>query len=1139
MIMQAINNKKKKDTATFIFLSICATVWTTGAVYSKPVDKEKAGKAADTFLKIEQLRQEKQEEKLAKEGKKILMPIQNRKAEITIPVYGEDNQILAWVTELDPEGYIITSADDKIRPVIGYSFKGKFPFEDSKDNVLLHLVQWDIEGRLKALKSDATAIECIVQSNNDSWDIYTTSNEITVQSFATDSQTQWPDPIYGHDGWITTNWHQNFPYNKYCPDSPGFSICPVGCVATAMSQIIYYWKYPSQVSFDASNDTYTSKDYDDYDFDGKDELFSIDIDQDAGAYNFPSFGVLNSELNVINYNNNEDEVAYLCFGAGIKLKMDYGQRGSSADTSYAAVVLQNEFDYGSARRDFIISVPGAWGRRKARVIENIKNGWPAQIAIAEGNVNGHSVVVDGYRSDDYFHINTGWSDSNSDTWYDLPYIDTTQYGKPYNFNVIRKVVYDICPYQGWSQWGADEKNSFSTIYSAPTAENNTIVSKWYVQSDSSYYFNGLVVGTGNRIYASCIPDTQGYNPSVWVINQYGQKEKQITISEEIQGLTYPLQNSRGEVFVGADSGKVYRINPKDNSYVEIFNTGQQLFKPVKIDSGGRIYVCNLYKMFCISRTGYKYWEFSAPDIDGWFFRPIPAIDEVRNRVYVSYYNRNTDIAYILTVNRLTGKEITSCQKSITGVTRDFNSFSSPSIGPDGTVYSGCQTYLYAFNPDSTLSVKWVKNLTPSYVIKSPTIGRDGTLYISHWVDLGGGDYNLRLGARNSTNGNLIWQYSQGQSNIIDDIREIYVSSDKVVSFWYVKDSGSSKFNNTLHAIKDNTTSHAPLWNKNFGQQGGQTTFGPGATLYSISSHSYGNTIHAISDGPVGDPDGGGMGFTDNAAPAMPFDPSPIDEANDISSTVTLSWSCTDPEAHSLKYSLFVGESGYDMVPVATDIASTTYQLADLKPGTGYFWKVIATDGQAPSEGPTWVFSTKSNNEIKIISWEVSAMHGATEIVSEVNDGYVEPRANAFDDINIHFNQEMDTSIAGVSTVSIMGLSGGVFMDYDVIWKDPTCMTVQLNYTIPDMDHYTITVNPIVKSAEGVPVSGDIDLNISVLKGDVNGNLSVNSLDMLASRAHAREAVNADNCVCDVNRNGSINTLDLLMIRSCLRNELDR
>ena len=83
-------------------------------------------------------------EKLAKEGNKILRSTQKHKIDNTIPIYGQDNQVIAWVTELQPEGYIVTSADDRINPVIAYSFKGHFPLVDSKQNVLLHMVTWDM-----------------------------------------------------------------------------------------------------------------------------------------------------------------------------------------------------------------------------------------------------------------------------------------------------------------------------------------------------------------------------------------------------------------------------------------------------------------------------------------------------------------------------------------------------------------------------------------------------------------------------------------------------------------------------------------------------------------------------------------------------------------------------------------------------------------------------------------------------------------------------------------------------------------------------------------------------------------------------------------------------------------------------------
>jgi hypothetical protein len=44
---------------------------------------------------------------------------------------------------------------------------------------------------------------------------------------------------------LTTKWGQNDPYKRQCPQLPtsGFN-CSVGCVATAMAQIMNYWKWP-------------------------------------------------------------------------------------------------------------------------------------------------------------------------------------------------------------------------------------------------------------------------------------------------------------------------------------------------------------------------------------------------------------------------------------------------------------------------------------------------------------------------------------------------------------------------------------------------------------------------------------------------------------------------------------------------------------------------------------------------------------------------------------------------------------------------------------------------------------------------------------------------------------------------------
>jgi hypothetical protein len=76
-----------------------------------------------------------------------------------------------------------------------------------------------------------------------------------------------------------------------------------------------------------------------------------------------------------------------------------------------------------------------------RMSNNIKNALPVHLAVVTPAWDsGHNVVVDGYNTDDYYHLNFGWG-GQYNGWYLLP----TQI--PYNLTVIEGAVVDISPYQ--------------------------------------------------------------------------------------------------------------------------------------------------------------------------------------------------------------------------------------------------------------------------------------------------------------------------------------------------------------------------------------------------------------------------------------------------------------------------------------------------------------------------------------------------------------------------------------------------------------------------------------------------------------------------------------------------------------------
>ena len=235
-----------------------------------------------------------------------------------------DGKILAYVLDLSPEGCIIVSSDTDITPVIAYSSEGKFSTEDAPDNVLLHLLRRDMENRLESL---AMAPERVKESNNALWEKYLNQEESFIQQLSS-GETWGP--------WLRTQWNQGDPYNKYCP-----AIClddensPVGCTATAMAQIIYYWKYPYSVEFNYSDDHYEIET-------DITETGKLRIDEDSVL----SFDQLNNILSDIRYDGNEDEIAALFFACGISVEMGYGCESSGGHLS--AEAYKNKFKYASA-----------------------------------------------------------------------------------------------------------------------------------------------------------------------------------------------------------------------------------------------------------------------------------------------------------------------------------------------------------------------------------------------------------------------------------------------------------------------------------------------------------------------------------------------------------------------------------------------------------------------------------------------------------------------------------------------------------------------------------------------------------------------------------------------------------------------
>ncbi len=103
----------------------------------------------------------------------------------------------------------------------------------------------------------------------------------------------------------------------------------------------------------------------------------------------------------------------------------------------------------------------------------------------------------------------------------------------------------------------------------------------------------------------------------------------------------------------------------------------------------------------------------------------------------------------------------------------------------------------------------------------------------------------------------------------------------------------------------------------------------------------------------------------NNPPDQPSNPIPQNGAqNTPRDEVTLSWNCSDPDGDELRYDIFFGEDQENLDAIATSVEETYYVVKNLKPGTTYYWKVVARDDHGKSsESPVWSFKTSRSPDM--------------------------------------------------------------------------------------------------------------------------------------------------------------------------------
>ncbi len=374
---------QKKSALRFALMALMIGVAGLAKSYAEHVEPEKAKKVAATFLSNNGAKSDQLTDLSTKAGFPNLY------------IFNAE------------QGFVVMAADDRVKPILGYSLTGKFVVENMPENL-----RWWLQGY-------NDEIQCAID------------NQLRA---STKVAQEWEDfakgrPSVGQrsvvvEPLIDTEWGQDEPYNLQCPN--GY---PTGCVATAMAQIMKKWNYPEQgqgshTNYNNSNQT---------------------VNFSETTYDWSNM------TNTYDSSSTEEQkqaVAMLMFHCGVSVDMNYGPQGSSTSDIKASIALKEYFRYANdarfARRNNI-GHDAVW---KSIMKGELDAGRPMLYG-GDNNKTGnekdsHAFVCDGYDSDDCFHFNWGWDGTNQNMFFS---IDIMTPGNPNNHNYSNNqdMVYGIRP----------------------------------------------------------------------------------------------------------------------------------------------------------------------------------------------------------------------------------------------------------------------------------------------------------------------------------------------------------------------------------------------------------------------------------------------------------------------------------------------------------------------------------------------------------------------------------------------------------------------------------------------------------------------------------------------------------------------
>lgn len=355
------------------------------------------------------------------------------------------------------EGFVIVSGDQRVRPILAYSFS-----TPASENLNPETGYWLNGYEAQIAEVAESDLQLQESSAMQQW------GELTLSSGTKDPVGS----LLDIPALMTTRWNQSNPYNTLCPyDSANHLRTVVGCVATAMAQIMRYWSYPA---YGQGSHTYHSR------------LGEISADFESTSY------LWHIMPNVCNEFSQEAQItatATISSHCGVAVDMMYGSSsgaysecGPWSDRCAVSAFVDN-FKYDSTiafnRRDGIDDA--VW---LAILDSELVNRRPVYYHGSD-STGGHAFVLDGSDLEGRYHFNWGWGGSY-DGFYTVDNLAPGSGGAggnaTYSFNQGQGIIYNIKP-------------AFVEVFDTVDYQDSICENTQYVQFRD---YNLLVYNVANR-----------------------------------------------------------------------------------------------------------------------------------------------------------------------------------------------------------------------------------------------------------------------------------------------------------------------------------------------------------------------------------------------------------------------------------------------------------------------------------------------------------------------------------------------------------------------------------------------------------------------------------------------------------------